>query len=815
MRAWMLATLGGAIIIYGPGWAPALAQPAAVAAAAAVLGTFAIVLRPCLPQGYGYIRVAYCLMVLLCGVMTGVGWTAWNAQQRLAVSFPQSLEQQELRVSGYSCSVPAWGAWRSVRQDFCVTRWHDADRPGDSLSADMLPLPARLRLARYGAEKRFALRGPATLDVSLKRPHGSVNPAGFRYETWLYRQGYLATGTIRAIVPQTTATSDFSPVGGHLPEVASEPAAMPCALTCRYHQLRLELIERLSQKSAGMTYAGLFESLLFGSRGQLQPEDWTVLRTTGTSHLVAISGLHIGLVAAMVAFIARLVLLRTVGDRFGPKLAPRLLFVLVCLATGAYALLAGFTVPTQRALVMVIVAGLVLLNGGMRRAWDGWILAAFLVLLLDPFALLDMGFWLSFGAVACLILVFSGRLAPPRPWQSLLLAQLAITLGLWPITTFLGLPVAPLGFLANLFAIPWLSLVVMPVVVLAGPLVLWGNPVTAYWAGVAVDTVLGILWQLLSYLAEQSVGLDSGFPAIGLPLVLLTVMALLPILLPVGSAYRIVAVAVTLMLLFRLTAEPRSNAPVDVPQMVVLDVGQGLSVLLRDGERAMLYDTGPSAGGFSAAESQVLPTLSALGVRKLDQLVLSHSDGDHAGNWRWVAAQLEPETIASGEDEVLGSPVMPCGILSGQRVGRWQLEAWRAAHPASSNESSCVVEASVGDYRVLLSGDMSAVHEAEWLNARHSREPVDVVIAPHHGSKSSSTEQFVAVLNPRYALFSAGYRNRYGHPHPDVVGRYRRYGSEVLSSAGLGAVTFGFVPNNLQVHVERDNAAFWILPPEW
>lgn len=794
----MLATLGGAIIVYGVGWVPAPEEIIGMAVLSATL-LFVASAKARSPAitPHSTFSLIRCACVIACGFLIGMAWTGGHAQQRIAKPFPVALEKVPLVVSGYICSVPSPGAWSSVRLDFCVTRWRQPDNAQVS-SEESLKLPAKLRLAWYDVESRFVLAGPATLEVSLKRPHGNVNPDGFRYETWLYRQGYLATGSIRGIVSQ----ADLQP----------QPEVVPsCGWACRYHLTRLSLVQVLAEKAAGLERLALVESLLLGSRGQLEPEDWEVLRATGTSHLVAISGLHVGLIAAIVGLISRATLLRMFADRFGPRMVPVATFTLVCLAAAAYALLAGFTVPTQRALVMVVVASAIWLRGASRRAWDPWLLALFLVLLLDPFAGLDIGLWLSFGAVGCLILAFGGRVAVPSGWRSLVLAQVAITLGLWPILSLLGISTSSVSFFANLFAIPWLSFVIMPVMLIAVPLIVLDGWL-GHLAAVVLDGALEVLWWVLSRFAELGAGWTLTLPGVPFWLLVVLVVAGFLVLMPVGRVYRVVVGMVSAALLFKVATTAAVNQRAAEPQVVVLDVGQGLSVLVRDGRHALLYDTGPAGGSFSAAESQVLPTLTKLGVLRLDLLLLSHADGDHAGAWQYVVEQLLPGDIISGEPEALSPAVLPCLSAQHRRIGRWHLQAWQVPDPstADANGRSCVIEAVYGEHRVVLTGDIGQKQEQSWIAARRGG-PVHLLMAPHHGSASSSGGAFVKALQPAYVVFSAGYRNSYGHPHADVVARYQEQGSQVLLTSDTGALTFTF-SKEPGYAAERDRAPFWIRP---
>lgn len=737
-------------------------------------------------------------------VVVGLGWAAGFSSDRLAQQLPQQWEGRELAVIGYLCDIPSPGNYQSVRFSLCVTAWPEF--PGHEGAAG--PLPEKLRLSWYGDNATLELPHRMRATLVLKRPHGSLNPHGFRYETWLFRSGFRATGTVRRIEPE---------------------ANVVCGLRCHYHQWRNQWASGLHQQLSDSSHYGLAEALLIGHRGWIEPAQWQVFQDTGTIHLIAISGLHLGLIALGVGVLARRLLLLLPSAWVTPVRQRRATAAAVLAVCLGYALLAGFTVPTRRALLMVAVACWVMVRARQPSPWGGWLLALCLVLLLDPFAPLDQGFWLSFGAVGVLIFVFSRWLGRCHWSVALLLAQAAVFIGLWPILAGLGLPQVTMGALANLVAIPWVSLVVMPVLLLGGVVlaVIPGSSGVVSWA---YDLVLEALWQLLSWLATWSVLLPA--TSLLVPLTLAGVV-LTAILVPIRHARVLAAIVCGLWLVRSLGAPGAAvpgNDPVAQPEIWIWDVGQGLSVLVRHQEQVLVYDTGPSSpAGYSAVESVLLPNYAALGVHYLDALVLSHGDSDHAGGLGALLAVMPVGLVASGEPERIRQQlvtdevpsVLGCGAVDGMRVGAVLVEAWQSPEEAGAdgNERSCVLSLHFGGVELILPGDIPVSVERTFLSQRTEQTGRGVrsssyrlVVVPHHGSRTSSGEAWVSVLEPDVAIFSAGYRHRFGHPHPDVSERYRRAGSWLLNTAESGAIHIRLSPGGPVVSQARENQPFWIHP---
>ncbi|MFC6684840.1 DNA internalization-related competence protein ComEC/Rec2 [Marinobacter koreensis] len=728
------------------------------------------------------------LVVCLVG---GLAWGSWHSCERLSQSLPPGLEGVPVVVSGYVCDLPSRGSFQSLRFSFCVTGW-----PGRA----RLNLPDKLRLAWYHGDSSILEAHRLTLTVTLKRPHGTLNPAGFRYEDWLFRQGFRATGTVQS---------------------ASPASSLVCGLHCRYTRWHQSLARWVKSQFGGARHYPLIASLMIGNRGPVTDTQWDVLKATGTVHLVAISGLHLGLIAFAVGMAVRQLLLSVPAGRLSASGARRCVLLVVGLCCLAYALASGFTVPTRRALVMAVLAMMTTMSGRYESPWRTLVIALVLILLLDPFAPLDQGFWLSFSAVGILVLVFSNRLGRPGWLPGLLLAQAGVFVGLAPVLAQFGQSQPMAGLLANVFAIPWVSFVVMPVIVLGG-LVVAALPDLSFLALPLMNGVLDVLWWVLAWLSKQpwpsaSAGTET--------LVFVAVLGLVAIRLSLPWSRPVAILAVTLWLL--AGADARSTAASATPasaRVEVFDVGQGLSVLLTRGNRALLYDTGPAVPGvFSAVESTILPNLKALGVDRIDTLVVSHSDRDHSGGLKALFRRLPVDHLVTGEPapiarELAGMEVPIIDDCVSRRVSfsGMELSFWRDPAARSGNDASCVltIRDPESDVEWILPGDITTSAEARFLEARAEKRASDplvrIVLAPHHGSKSSSSARWVRTLAPDYVIYSAGYHHHFGHPHPSVVQRYREVGADALNTACSGAITMTAGPRGLFIREAVDESPFWI-----
>ncbi|MHA6141018.1 DNA internalization-related competence protein ComEC/Rec2 [Pseudomonas mohnii] len=734
---------------------------------ALALGLLALRFLPALPP------VWLCTLLPVIGLMLlpfrtypvafflfGLSWACLQTQWALDDRLPSRLDGETRWVEGRVVGLP--------QHTEAVVRFELAD--ARSRHGTVPPL---MRLAWYG--------GPPVksgerwrVAVKLKRPAGLLNPHAFDYDAWLLAQRIGATGTVKD------------------GELLSEARGA----------WRDGIRQRLQAVDAqGRT--GVLTALVLGDGGGLSRQDWQVLQDTGTVHLLVISGQHIGLLAGVVyLLIAGLA-------RYGlwPNRLPWLPWAcgLAFAAALGYGLLAGFEVPVRRACLMI---GLVLLWRLRFRhlgAWWPLLLALNGVLLLDPLASLQPGFWLSFAAVAVLIFTFSGRLGPWRWWQTWTRAQWLIAIGLGPLLLVLGLPISLSGPLVNLLAVPWISLMVLPPALL-GTLLL---PVPHVGEGLLwlAGGLIDGLFRGLAWVAGQ---VPAWVPA-AIPLWVwgLGALGALLLLLPRGVPLRPLGWPLLLLLIF----PPRSEIPEGIADIWQLDVGQGLAILVRTRHHTLLYDAGPRFGDNDLGERVVLPALRKLGVDGIDLMLISHAHADHAGGARAVAQGLPVKHVLGGEPAELPSEWQAAGCESGRRW-TWDgvnFELWQWAHARESNPKSCVLQIEASGERMLLTGDIDMAAERALLESPLAI-PTDWLQSPHHGSRSSSSMALLDRLLPSAVLISRGQGNSFGHPHPTVLARYQKYGMAIYDSADQGAIhlQLGRFEAPRSMRLER---RFWRDPP--
>lgn len=628
-------------------------------------------------------------------------------------------------------------------------------------------LPARLRIAWYepgglpapGERWRFRAR--------LQRPRGLVNTGSNSREAWLLRQRIGATG--------------YASGAGAAVRL---DAAADRLLALRGYSAR-----HIDAVIGNARAAGVLKAITVGFRGGLDAATRDALAATGTGHLLAISGLHVGLVAAAGGLLGG-GLARRFGGGHRPALDWAALGALAL--ASAYCLIAGMPVSARRAVLMTAaaLAALLMRRGGSAALALGGALV--LVLCLDPLAVLDPGLWLSFGAVAAILAVVAGRRAPAVKWSALLRIQAALAVGLLACTVAWFGRVSLVAPAANLLAVPWFSLLVVPPA-LAGVAVSWLLPTPGGWLLAFAAKATELALQAIDLLGALPLA-SRHIAAPGLPAVSLAAAGASWALLPRPAPGRAAALLLLAPMLFT-GAQP---LPQGAFELRVFDVGHGLSVLVRTRQRAMLYDTGPAWPGGDAAAWTVLPALRALGVRRLDALVISHGHADHAGGASSVLAAFPDTPHWSGYgDETPGGRPCRSGLS-------WQWDGIRLSvlHPAQgfrggANEGSCVILIEGPGGRVLLSGDIESLGERALLRGR-ARLAVDLVVAPHHGSTTSSGPPFTASTRPAWVVFSTNWRNRWGFPAEGVVRRWQRGGAMPLSTDRNGEIVFRFDPHGLR-----------------
>jgi competence protein ComEC len=691
------------------------------------------------------------LVALAVGVSWGVLQGYWMLQHQL----PTDLEGVDLVVKGQVVSLP-------VQRQGLVRFELEPDRL--LLSGNELAL-RKLRLSWYSAPVQVKAGQRWRLKVRLKRPAGLNNPAGFDYAQWLFTQGIDATGYVRA-----------DPDNRLL-----KPAQWYLSL----HSLRERLASRIDDHLDVGVAAAVIKALSLGDRRGLERDAWRVFSRTGTNHLIAISGLHVGLVTAWLWFLAQWSWRRSarLSLRFPAQRAGAIFAILGAVI---YAALAGFSLPTQRALLMIVVAlGGVALAQPVRPV-RSLSLALFLVIVLDPLAPMAVGFWLSFGAVALILLVLSGRLARGSRLSQLVRVQLAISLGLMPLLLLHFGEASVISPLVNLLMVPWFSLVLVPMS-LIGLLLLPLPTVAGYWYG-ALQLITDQTIQLLIWLAGQPM---ATLQLAHLPawLTLAALFGALLLLLPGGMPGRSLGLLLIAPLLWVESPRPKHGEY----RFTLLDVGQGLACVIETQRHTMVYDTGPVyASGFSTSEAALLPYLAKRKQSRIDRLFVSNGDRDHAGGVAAVEAALDVTERISGDPQALK------GFRSCVAGERWSWDGvhFQVLHPPPStrfskaNDRSCVVHVTNGHWSLLLPGDIEREAERSLLAQAGPQLKADILVAPHHGSATSSSHAFVQAVRPSWVIFSTGYRNRYGFPRSEIVSRWQAAGAVTLNSAQTGAVEF-------------------------
>jgi len=718
-------------------------------------------------------RTAFAAAALCVGV-AGFAYAAGVAALRLADELAFADEGRDVVVEGVIASLPAH-VERGLRFEFAV----EHNTPA------AVHVPQRLSLAWYGTQLRVRPAERWRFTVRLRRPHGNLNPGGFDLEAWMLERDLRAAGYVR--------------------EAAAVP---PRRLDARVWQAgplvdraRDALRERLLRHVGDQRFGGVLLALVLGDQRAIAEADWQLFNRTGISHLVSISGLHVTMIAGLVAAIAGAAWRRSRWTlaRAPAQSAAALGAVLAALA---YCLLAGWGVPAQRTFFMLaVVAGCRLVRRESRTS-STLALAAAVVCVLDPWAVIAPGFWLSFGAVGAILWTLQARSVRSErrgilhrahdAVREAVRVQAAVTIALVPMTLALFQQVSIVSPLANAVAIPLVSLVVTPVALVAAALAALPLPLAAP-AGVLLGAAHG-LFELLVVTLQW---LDQWrWAAPGWPVRWAGVVWLLP-----------------------LVVVPAERPRAGELWVTALDVGQGMAILLETARHAVLYDTGPRYSSQSDAGSRIIaPYLRWRGIDALDLLVVSHLDSDHSGGAAALLRALPVARTWTSIDTTSGleaaTDLARCGAGQTLQLGALALEV---VHPQaedygrrlSTNAMSCVVLARLGDIRVLLAGDLPA--REEWaLVGRTALEPMRLVSAPHHGSRSSSSPPFVAAVSTDWGVFQSGYRNRFGHPAPAVVERWRAAGARLARTDERGAVQWRFAAGREQVLWARHaHARYW------
>ncbi|MCC6869912.1 MAG: DNA internalization-related competence protein ComEC/Rec2 [Burkholderiales bacterium] len=743
------------------------------------------------------------LLVALAAFVLGAAYASWRAEVRLADALDPAWEGAVVVVTGVIDELPA-ASERGTRFAFAVesvipaaarvpTRLSLAWFPGidDDDDAGVVPL---LR-----AGERWRLR------VRLKRPHGTVNPGGFDLEAWLLQRDLRATGyVVRA------ADND------RLADFAGRPRDV-------VQRAREAIRERLLRDLGGARYAGVVVALAIGEQRAITEAQWVVFNRTGVGHLVSISGLHVTVFASLAGALAYALARRSV--RLTAAVPARKLALGVGVAcAAAYTLLAGAEIPAVRTFAMLAIAAIGLWSGRSGTAGIVWLWALAGVLAWDPWAPLTPGFWLSYGAVALLLYAAAGRLGaePAAAWHGRIIAavregthaQWVVTVGLAPLTLALFAQTSLVAPLANAVAIPVVTLGVVPLALLA-------IVVPSPWLPIASHAVLVPLMSCLEWLARAPEAAWQQHAPAGWAVVV-GIAGVLWLLAPRGVPGRALATLWLLPLVFARSPP----LPADAFRLTVLDVGQGLAAVIETREHTLVYDAGPGFNEVADAGGRiVVPFLRAVGRPRADAIVISHQDLDHAGGALSLMRAVPFVSLVSSlaPDHPIVTHAAATHDTVRCRAGQgwtWDGVRFTILHPtrdeyddprATTNDRSCVLRIDAVGGSALLVGDIEALSEARLVRKWRAALPADVLVVPHHGSRTSSSLPFVRAVAPSWAIVTSGYRNRFGHPKPDVVARYTGRGATVLRTDRAGAITMTFAAGAplavSEARVER--ARYW------
>lgn len=736
--------------------------------------------------GLAWVRPRAGWILFLC---LGFGWAWMHACQQLCAPFPEALTRAPLVVEGRVASIPGI---EEQRTRFLL----DVERTWDEQGRE-LDFSGRVRIACYRDCPTLSAGERWRIHVRLKPRHGALNPGGFDYERWLFEQDIAATGYPR----------------GHNAFERLEAGPGAYWLT----RWRQRLAEHLAEVLDGSPQLGLIQALTIGERGALARETWDSFTRTGTNHLVAISGLHVGLVAGGVFWLARR--LWSLSARLTLLLAaPRAAAIAGLLAGFAYAALAGFAISTQRALIMLAVVLGALFQQRTLRPYQALTLALVGVLVWDPAAVLSYGFWLSFGAVAFLLLHLGQRLPSRDLWTRWGRAQWAVGLGLLPLLFLFFGQASLIAPMVNVVAVPLFSAPILPLVLITSLLSL--IPVAGF------DVPLRLVAEGLDWCVK---GLDwlAALPwsAVHLPARPLwawtaALLGAVLLLAPRGLPGRWQG---WILMLPLVAARPDTLGWGEV-RFTLLDVGQGLAAVVETQDGRLVYDAGPAyPGGFDTGAMMVAPFLQSRGIERIDRLVVSHADRDHAGGAAGLLALVPADAILTGEPERLGlAGAERC--VAGE-TWTWSGVGFRMLYPPHAeservgregNEASCVLEIRTADQAILLTGDLSTRAEERLAESLGAEWRVTVLIAGHHGSATSTSARLLDAIRPEWVLFSSGYANQFGFPARVVRERLAERGIPTLNTALDGAIQFRLGPNGWvdEPHGWREHAGrLWTHRP--
>lgn len=723
-------------------------------------------------------------ILLFVACCLGFSWSLIIAHQRLTQQLPKILEGKTLMAKGRILTIPENHSG-AVRFDFLIQNL-------ETSVAIRYPVPVRIKGYFYKNSKvltdfkkgdiwQFALR--------LRRPRAFWNPGSFDYQAELFQQNICATGYLLDKYPW------------YLIQRANAYYFID--------NLRQKITENVKKALQDYPLVGLISALTTGIRCEITDEQWQVMRGTGTNHLFAISGLHLAFIAGMIYWIVRFICCRLpYVTLYIP--APKIASALTLLSAIFYSALAGFAIPTQRALLMLSVFSLAIIKRRYLSSWHSFYLALLIILIIEPFSVLSASFWLSFTAVILIFYAVSNRIKPLKNWRAWCRIQLTVSLGLIPLSLLFFHQISWISFAANLIAIPTIGFLILPLSLLGSLLSLvslaFGSHILIF-----AEQLLELLWKVLNFFSE--IRLAQYYAYLASPCILISsLMGMLLLLAPKGMPARCLGFIWILPLFFGQIQRPEYG---DI-WIHLLDVGQGLASVVRTQHHVLIYDTGPRLSpSFDAGKLVVLPFLQTIGVQKVNLMVISHGDNDHSGGAMIILKQIQVDRVLSS----IPKKFLPNIVNLCEEKMHWQWDgiSFEILYPPKhhfyiGNNSSCVLKISNRLQSILLVGDIEKAAESYLIHAKQKDLQSTVLIVPHHGSKTSSSIEFLNLVQPLNALFPTGFHNRFKFPHKIVLNRYQRLGSKIYNTATQGTITLKLntFSNTIQAETYYEkNHHFW------
>lgn len=729
-----------------------------------------------LPNTYWVVVILFIILIsklifknklnYLIAFLLGFLWILIQAHYRCDWKIPKELEGKTIQVSGYIASLPSCDEYHRTQFLFYVKNLY--------LQNQKLRVNHLIKLSWMKYENDLMVGDKWSLSVRLKRIHGLMNPGGFDYEGWAAQEGLHGVGYVINKNENIKQSSHW------------------------YHytldRIRQFIQIKIENNLTKTNTSAWIEALIIGERRNISQENWDVLRNTGTNHLMAIAGLHIGFMAGFThlffSYLWRRSVLLTL--LFPAQQAGAIAALIVALL---YSALAGFSIPTQRACIMLTFFLFMILLRRKLISWQGWSIALLCVMLINPLDVLTESFWLSFGSVALIIYGMSGRLGIKNLWWKWGRIQWVIAMGLIPFSLWLFHQFSWVGFLANSIAIPCVGFIIVPLCLLGVVGLLLSDQLGGFILSIA-DYLLSVVWNILSYFSHLSG--SSWHQVIPNNYVLIaSCIGMLLLLAPAGFPGRYLGLIWILPLVLFKPILPQSGEVI----LTLLDVGQGLSAVIQTQNHILVYDTGPRlSDSFDMGESVVTPFLYAHSIKKIDKLVISHGDNDHIGG---AKSLLKNFIILSAQtsvpEKLQGFPAQYC-LKNDSWI--WDQVQFRFLYPVKENldldnDSSCVLHIQTGTQSILLPGDIEKLSEKYLVENAYEQLPSTILIAPHHGSKTSGKDSFLKAVHPEYVLYPVGYRNRYHFPNSSVVEEYTDLGAKQFDTVISGAIEIKLTPSGI------------------